>query len=155
MVEKKKIKVIGCGNFLAYDEGVGIHVVRRLQNEILPENVEVKELRNPGQLLVELVTGADKLIIIDACPGKSGAGTIHRFTLNGGSLKEILSNTIHAYNFYPVFELREKVSPHKLPREVVVIGIEIENRNKFCVGLSQSVFACLDEVINTVLKELY
>ncbi|RJX27236.1 MAG: hydrogenase, partial [Dethiobacter sp.] len=30
----KKIKIIGCGNLLAYDEGVGIHIVRRLKNEI-------------------------------------------------------------------------------------------------------------------------
>ena len=40
----KKIKIIGCGNLLAHDEGVGIHVVRRLQNEILPESVEILSL---------------------------------------------------------------------------------------------------------------
>ncbi len=154
-MKKRKIKIIGCGNLLAYDEGIGIHVARRLQNEILPENVEIMELRNPGQLLVELVSGADKIIIVDACPGNYGSGSIHRFTQNDGDLKNILSNTIHAYNFYPVFELREKMSPHKLPKEVVVIGIEVEERSKFRVGLSKNVFASINDAVKAVLKELY
>lgn len=153
----KNIKIIGCGNLLAYDEGVGIHVVRRLQNEILPEHVEIKELRNPGQLLVELVGGAEKLIIVDACAGKKNrkAGTVHRFAVNGGNIKDILAHTIHAYHFYPVFELREKVSAKKLPEELVVIGIEILERGKFCVGLSNEVFASLNNAIEVIMKELY
>lgn len=151
----KKIKIIGCGNLLAYDEGVGIHIVRRLKNEILPENVEVKELRTPGQMMMELLADTDKLIIIDACPGKCLPGTVHRYTDQDGSLKELLSNTIHALNFYTIFELREKVSPNRLPREVVIIGVEIEERHKFCVGLSKTVFASIDDVVKTVLDELY
>lgn len=146
----KKIKIIGCGNYLAYDEGVGIHVVKRLKNEILPGNVEVIELRNPGQLLLELVAGADKLIIIDASSENNKSGTIHKYTNNDGEIKDILANTLHAYSFYPVFELREK-----LPREIVVIGIEIEERKKFSVGLSHNVFSALDEAIKFVIDELY
>ncbi len=153
-MESKKIKVIGCGNLLAYDEGVGIHVVRKLKNHVLPENVEIKELRNPGQLLVELVSEADKLIIIDACAERGSVGAVHRYTLDDGEIKKILSNTIHAYHFYPVFELREQSNERKMPEEIVVFGIEIEKRNRFCVGLSQDVFAALEKAIATVMEEL-
>lgn len=154
----KKIKIIGCGNLLAHDEGVGIHVVRRLQNEILPESVEIRELRTPGQLLVELLAGSDKAIIIDACSNQGQAGTIYRYTLKDGessNLEEILYKTIHAYNFYPLLELRGKISPLGLPKEIVVIGIEIEERNRFCIGLSQNVFAVVDDVVQMIMKELY
>ncbi|MDO9534358.1 MAG: hydrogenase maturation protease [Bacillota bacterium] len=151
----KKIKIIGCGNLLAYDEGIGIHIVRRLNNEILPENVEVKELRTPGQLLVELLSGADKLIIIDACSSQCESGTVHRYSGSETSLEEMLSNTIHAHYFYPIFELRKKLTPHKMPDEMVVIAVEIEDRQKFCIGLSKSVFASIDDVVNTVINELY
>ncbi len=146
----KKIKIIGCGNYLAHDEGVGIHVVKRLKNEILPGDVEVLELRNPGQLLLELVAGADKLIIIDASSEENKGGTIHKYSNDDGEIKDILANTIHAYSFYPVFELREK-----LPGEIVVIGIEIEEHHKFSVGLSHNVFSALDEAVKVVLDELY
>ena len=152
----KKIKIIGCGNLLAYDEGIGIHIVRRLHNEILPENVEVKELRTPGQLLVELLSGADKLIIIDACSsGQCKSGTVNRYCGGDSSLEKMLANTIHAHNFYPIFKLRKKVSPHKMPEEMVVISVEIEDRQKFCVGLSKSVFASIDDVVKAVINELY
>ncbi len=153
-MENKKIKVIGCGNLLAYDEGVGIHLVRKLKNNTLPENVEIKELRNPGQLLAELVSEADKLIIVDACPEKDGEGTVHRFTRQDGEIRKILSNTIHAYHFYPVFELREQANTNKLPSEIVVFGIEIEKRNRFCVGLSQNVFTALEKALQAVMQEL-
>ncbi len=150
----KKIKVIGCGNLLAYDEGVGIHVVRRLKNHTLPDNIEIKELRNPGQLLLELVSEADKLIIVDACPEQGSVGTVHRYTRQDGEIKEILSNTIHAYHFYPVFELQEQSNHRNLPEEIVVFGIEIEKRNRFCVGLSQNIYESLDKAIQIVVEEL-
>ncbi|MGI6308567.1 MAG: hydrogenase maturation protease [Dethiobacteria bacterium] len=154
----KKIKIIGCGNLLAHDEGVGIHIVRRLQNEILPESVEIRELRSPGQLLVELLAGSDKVIIIDACSTQGPAGTVYRYTLKEGdsdNLEGILFKTIHAHNFYPLLELRGKISPSGLPKEIIVIGIEIEERHRFCIGLSQNVFAVVDEVVNMIMNELY
>lgn len=156
----KKIKVIGCGNLLAYDEGVGIHVVRGLQKEVLPENVEVRELRTPGQMLVELVSGADKLIIIDACGKGKQPGEVHRYNFKNenqekGDIEEILSRTIHGFNLIPVFELRQKFSPEKLPREIIVFGIEVSERNKFGVGLSNPVYRAMEKIIQTIVDELY
>jgi hydrogenase maturation protease len=157
-LEMKKIRIIGCGNLLAHDEGVGVHVVRRLQNEILPENVEIQEMRTPGKQLAELLTGSEKLIIIDACAEQDMAGTIHRHVLKKGdheALQEKLFQTLHAYNLYPFLKPGAKTSLPGLPREIVVICIEIEERHRFCVGLSQRVFAVLDDVVAMIMKELY
>ena len=154
----KKIKIVGCGNLLAHDEGVGVHVVRRLQSEILPESVEVRELRVPGQVLEELLIGSDKVIIIDACADHGEAGTVYRHTFKGdgnGKLKEMLHKTIHAHNFYPLLVDRGKILPGGLPKEIVVIGIEIEERNRSCIGLSQKVFAIVDDVVQMIMQELY
>lgn len=154
----KKIRIIGCGNLLAHDEGVGVHVLRRLQNEILPENVEIREMRAPGKQLTELLTGSEKLIIIDACAEQNMAGTIHCHVLKAGDnekLQEKLFQTIHAYNLYPFLKPGVKTSTLRLPREIVVICIEIEERHRFCVGLSQKVFAVVDDVVAMIMKELY
>ncbi len=154
----KKIHIIGCGNLLAHDEGVGIHVVRRLQNEILPGNVKILELRTPGRMLAELLSGSDKAIIIDAYANQGQAGTIHRYTYKAGvenRLEEVLFKTIHAYNLYPLLEGRSNIFPEGLPGEIVVIAIEIEERNRFCIGLSQNVFAVVDDVVQMILGDLY
>ena len=154
----KKIRIIGCGNLLAYDEGVGIHVARRLQNEILPERAEIRELRVPGRALEELLVGSDKAIIIDACASQKQAGTISRYALKDdedNKLKEVLYDTIHAYHFYPVLEKRGKTIMEGLPKEIVVICIEIEERDRFCIGLSQNIFAIVDDVVQMIMQELY
>jgi len=149
----KKIKVIGCGNILAFDEGVGIHIARRLRSEILPEWIKIEELSNPGQMLPELIIGSDKLLIIDACRNE---GFIRRYARGNGDIKSILSDTIHAVHLSPMFELKDKKYAKKLPEEVVVFGVKIsEERKKFGVGLSNEVFASLDNTINAVLQELY
>ncbi|NLJ57174.1 MAG: hydrogenase maturation protease [Firmicutes bacterium] len=154
----KKIRIIGCGNLLAHDEGVGVHVVRRLQNEILPENVEIQEMRTPGKQLTELLTGTEKIIIIDACTEQNNTGTVHRHVLKESAdekLQEKLFQTLHAYNLYPFLKPGTKTSSLGLPREIVIICIEIEERHRFCVGLSQKVFAVVDDVVAMIMKELY
>jgi len=152
----KKVKVLGCGNILAFDEGVGIHIVRQLRREILPERVEIEELKSPGKILPELITGSDKLIIIDACRGEDvHGGFAERYRWGDGELKNIFSRTIHAVHLSPLFELNETNFSRKLPQEIVIFGIKIGEKKKFGVGLSKEVFASLDDAINAVLQELY
>ena len=146
------IRIIGCGNILSYDEGVGVHVARKLNNKILPENVEIKELRASGQLNEDFITGADKIIIIDACVPESCRGiNVNRTTPKNNDLKDMFSQTMHAHNLYPLFS---SVSG-TLPEEIIIITVEIEVRDKFSIGLSKNVFSAVDNVIEKVMAELY
>ena len=152
----KSIKIIGCGNILAFDDGVGIHIIRRLRREILPEWVTIGELGNPGQMSVQLVAGADKLIVIDAYQGEVGqGGFIRRQFPHDADLKSIFSQTIHALYLSQIFETKDDAFSDKLPQEIIVFGVKILERNKFGVGLSYEVFAFLQGVINAILQELY
>ncbi|HHU76039.1 MAG TPA: hydrogenase maturation protease [Firmicutes bacterium] len=152
----KSIKIIGCGNILAFDEGVGIHIVRRLRREILPEWVVIEELGNPGQMSAQLVAGTDKLIVIDAYLGEFGQqGFIRRHFPQDTDLVNIFSQTIHAQHLSSIFEMKEEAFPGKIPQEITFFGVKIEERNKFGVGLSYEVFASLQGVINAILQELY
>lgn len=152
----KRIKIIGCGNILAFDEGVGIHIVRRLRREILPEWITIEELRNPGHMSIQLIAGSDKLIIIDAYLGEVGPeGFIRRHFPHDADLKSIFSRTIHAIYLSSMFEIKEDAFSEKLPQEIIVFGIRIGERNKFGIGLSHGVFASLENVIKAILHELY
>ncbi len=62
---QKKIVVLGVGNVLLRDEGVGIYVVNELAKEILPENVEVVDGGLVGRDFLPLLERADKLIIVN------------------------------------------------------------------------------------------
>ncbi|NKB16285.1 MAG: hydrogenase maturation protease, partial [Sphingomonadales bacterium] len=61
-----RILVLGIGNILLSDEGVGPHVVGRLADEYLvPDNVEVIDGGTSGMDLLDLVTSVDALVIVD------------------------------------------------------------------------------------------
>lgn len=104
---EQKILVIGLGNLLASDEGVGVHAVRRLQKVYAtPENVELVDGGTLGFELLERIENCDALILIDAV----NAGKVP------GTIVILQDNEIPAY-----FEM--KVSPHQQSfQEILAYG---------------------------------
>jgi len=74
--------ILGVGNLLLSDEGVGVHVANKLMEMDLPAGVEVIEGGTDGFRLMNVVTGADRLIVVDAVKGESPPGSIYRFDIN-------------------------------------------------------------------------
>jgi hydrogenase maturation protease len=74
-MENKKILVMGIGNYLMCDEGVGVHVAEQLLKEPLPEHIAVLDGGTGGFHLLEFFENHDHVILIDATldgrePGK-------------------------------------------------------------------------------------
>ncbi len=74
------VLVLGIGNVLMGDEGIGVHVVRRLSELPLPENVECLDGGTGSFLLLEPMQQARHVILIDATIDGQAAGTITRLT---------------------------------------------------------------------------
>ncbi|MBP1765835.1 MAG: hydrogenase expression/formation protein [Firmicutes bacterium] len=75
-----KITVLGVGNILLQDEGVGVRVVEEMTRRFaFPENVEVLDGGTLGMELMRFLLGTDKLIIIDAIDGSLPPGSIYEF----------------------------------------------------------------------------
>ena len=75
---KSKTLVLGIGNILMGDEGVGIHVVRELEKSDLPDNVECLDGGTGSMVLLQPMQEAEKLIIIDATIDGSPTGKVNR-----------------------------------------------------------------------------
>ncbi|MDR1919211.1 MAG: hydrogenase maturation protease [Tannerellaceae bacterium] len=71
-----KTLVLGVGNLLLQDEGVGIHLVRALENETLPPDVDILDGGTGGLHLLHWLQGYDRLILVDATLDHHPAGTI-------------------------------------------------------------------------------
>ena len=78
-MQQPKIMVMGVGNVLLSDEGLGVQFVDLLSQEELPDNVELLEGGTAGLELVHLINEVDYLIIIDAVNAKDEPGAIFRF----------------------------------------------------------------------------
>lgn len=72
-----KITVLGVGNLLLRDDGIGVHVINTLRNEYeFPESVHLIDGGTKGLDLLPFFEGNDKVLIIDAVDFKREPGTI-------------------------------------------------------------------------------
>jgi hydrogenase maturation protease len=145
--------VLGLGNVLLGDEGVGVRVVERLLERYdFPEGVQVMDGGNQGLYLLPYVEDATRLVVVDAVQARKPPGTLMRLT--GDEI--------------PIFLDVAKVSPHQeglqdvlavamlrgcLPDEVVFWGAQVESLD---VGLelSPAVASQVDALVEKVLVEL-
>jgi hydrogenase maturation protease len=74
----KKILIMGIGNYLMADEGVGVHAAEQLQRMTWPENIEVLDGGTGGFHLLEYFEVHDHVILIDATLDGREPGTIVR-----------------------------------------------------------------------------
>ncbi|MBC8600135.1 HyaD/HybD family hydrogenase maturation endopeptidase [Parabacteroides acidifaciens] len=72
----EKILILGVGNLLLKDEGVGIHVIRALENEELPPNVSLMDGGTGGLHLIAWIQDYDRIIMVDATLDDNLPGTI-------------------------------------------------------------------------------
>ena len=73
-----KTLVLGLGNILMADEGVGVHVVRALEQHPLPAHVECLDGGTGGFILLEPMQLADRVVMIDAAADGNPVGTVTR-----------------------------------------------------------------------------
>ena len=71
-----RILVMGIGNYLMADEGVGVHVAQRLAKLSLPDTVDVVDGGTGGFHLLEYFENYSKIILVDATLDDQPAGTI-------------------------------------------------------------------------------
>jgi hydrogenase maturation protease len=76
MLQKNKVLILGIGNYLMGDEGIGVHVANRLQNESLPAEVDIVDGGTGGFHLLEYFETYETIILIDATLDNNPNGTI-------------------------------------------------------------------------------
>lgn len=76
--EKNKLLILGIGNVLMGDEGVGVHVVNEVKKAAFPANVECLDGGTGSFLLLEAMQKAEKVILIDACIDGAEAGEVRK-----------------------------------------------------------------------------
>ena len=103
-IMNNRILVIGCGNLLAADDGIAIHVAKSLKKYPLPPHVEIIEAGCPGLDALRLWEGEQKVIIIDAVKSGAVPGTVHVFNSDDVIPREILPLSTHSINLADALE---------------------------------------------------
>lgn len=155
-----KTLVIGLGNPILTDDGVGVKVAYELERTLgdeLRECVCITECSVGGLRLMEAMVGYDRVILIDALLSQNGnkPGRISRMTLGELTMISATQHSASAHDTTLVTALDTgRELGLNLPDEIIIFAIEVENVIDFSEGLTQEVAAAVPKVTDAVLAEL-
>lgn len=150
--QSKKIHIIGIGNTLYSDEGVGVHLLPFLEDALSNySHVEIIEGATDGMKLLEPVEEADYLIVIDAINAGKPVGEL--ITIRNEEIPQYfgIKMSIHQVGFQEVlFAARLQ---ERLPEEMVMFGIQPESL-ELGIELSAVVKKRLPELVAMVVEQV-
>jgi hydrogenase maturation protease len=148
----KKIIILGIGNILFKDEGVGVYASRYLKkNYLFSSNIEIVDGGTFGLELLRFCQEYDKVIILDTISIKDKAGVI--YSLPSDELVGLGScrGTAHEVEVVQVLEICSMLD---FESEVLVIGIVPKDIQSVEIGLSDEVRLNFPLFIDEVVKEV-
>lgn len=140
--------MLGVGNVLLSDEGVGIHIIKKLSAIELPREVEIIDGGTAGYELIGFFRNKKKVIIIDCINADEPPGTMLLITPQHLDLRCRPSISIHQEGLYELLTQAEFINP--LP-EIIIVGIVPENIERFSMELSPTLQLALDGIIQKIL----
>ncbi len=150
MESQKKTLVLGLGNTIMGDEGVGVHVVRAIAQHALPAGVECLDGGTGGFILLEPLQQADRIILIDAAADGNAVGTVTRTT---PEFSRDYPPTLTAHDI-GVKDLLDAFYMQGGERRVVLYAISIDPRQSISLELSERVEMAANEAVVRILEEL-
>lgn len=149
---KKPVLVLGVGNILLQDEGVGVHVAQEIMKLDLPDHVEVIDGGTAGYDLVALVDGREKVIVIDAIMSETDPpGTLYRMSPENLQPTFQGKTSIHQFEFLDVLGMTYLTGT--VP-ETVIFGVVPKEFESFGMELTPEIRALVPRLIELVLEEL-
>ena len=145
--KSNNVLVLGIGNFLMGDEGVGVHIVQRMEKMKLPEHIDVLDGGTGGFFLMNVFDEYKKIIMIDATMDGKPAGTIKiiRPKFASDYPKTLSVHDVGLKDMIEALYLQEK-----LP-DIYLMTISIEVIHPMKIGLSQAVESVVQRAIEKIL----
>jgi hydrogenase maturation protease len=145
-----KTLVLGLGNVLMGDEGVGVHVVRAVEKHALPVDVECLDGGTGGFTLLGPLQGAGRIVIVDAAADGNPPGTVTRTTprFSRDYPPTLTAHDIGVKDLLDVFYIQGG-GPG-----VVLYAIAIDPQQPISMELSAVAAQAAEETVRRILAEL-
>jgi len=142
--------VLGLGNVIMGDEGVGVHVVRAVEKRTLPASVECLDGGTGGFILLEPLQNADRVILIDAAADGNPPGTVTRTT---PQFSKDYPPTLTAHDI-GVKDLLDAFYIQGGTKDVVLYAIAIDPHQPIRMTLSEECAKAAEEAERRIVAEL-
>ena len=142
--------MLGLGNVLMGDEGIGVHVVRALEKHTLPAGVECLDGGTGGFVLLGPLQNADRIILIDAAADGNPIGTVTRTTprFSRDYPPTLTAHDIGVKDLLDVFYIQGG------SHDVILYAITIDPQQPISMELSEGTLHAAKEAERMILAEL-
>jgi hydrogenase maturation protease len=150
----KKTIILGVGNPILKDDGVGIHVAEELKKQIKKPGVTIDSAFTGGMNLLDLMVDHDRAILIDAVKMENKKiGDVGLFGL--GELSALHTCNPHDISLPQAVDLAKKLGHNKIPKDIKIVGINIgELGCEFGEELSFEIANAIPKAVELVKKEV-
>lgn len=142
--------VLGLGNPIVTDDGVGIEIARGIGQRC--PGIDVEDTSEAGLALLDYITGYDKLIIIDSIKtGKGEPGDV--FKLELGDLKGAMNSTCsHSLDLLSAFQVGQGLGCD-MPQSVSIYAVEVKDNSTFSEGCTQEIADKMPSIVREIVRE--
>jgi hydrogenase maturation protease len=151
------VRIIGLGNSILTDDGVGIYAARELARRLTPPglslDIDIVESEVAGFALLELMAGWERVILLDAIQFEGvEPGTVVR--VDPKDLHTSLRiRSVHDIDLPTALELGRRVG-FDMPTELTIFGIQVQDALTFGESLTEPAKCGMRKAVDLVLKEI-
>lgn len=146
----QRVLILGIGNILQSDDGIGVHIVNHILDSgiPLPEEIEVVDGGTAGFDLLSVMKGRDRIIIVDALKTDDIPGSIYRFSPEN-VVNSRASISLHEVGIKEVIRMLGLLGENP---EIEIIGIVPKDISTFNIGISPAVKESIPGAVEQILK---
>jgi hydrogenase maturation protease len=144
-----KTLIVGMGNLIYKDEGIGVHVIEKMNKMELPGHIELLDIGTSTLDLISYLEGVEKLVVIDAMKAGGTPGTIYKCRPEDLLPAQEGPISLHEIGLLETLDMAKKKG---LEIDAVVIGVEPKVFD-WGMELSDEVKSKIPTIIEAVLKE--
>jgi hydrogenase maturation protease len=143
-------RIIGVGNLLLRDEGVGVHLIEYLREKSLPPDVELIDAAAGGFDLLEHIEGAERVVIVDAIKAEGEPGAVYKFTPADFQTDAVTTTSLHDVALKDIFHILEL---KKALPAITIFGVQ-PKEIALSAELSPVIAALLPRLADLAIEEI-
>lgn len=137
--------IVGLGNPVRSDDGVGLRVIEHIEAAGAPDGVDLVAAGTPGLGILDLIAGYRRAVIVDAIDIGADPGTVHHFELADVE-KRAPTHTIasHGIDLTAALSLGRRLGL-TLPEKIHIAAVQIEDATTLCERCTRAVEGAIAE----------
>ncbi|MEO0582166.1 MAG: hydrogenase maturation protease [Bacteroidota bacterium] len=151
-----KISILGFGNPVREDDGVGIYVIERLKERISDPDVEILDMGTAAFEILFQLKGKDRIILVDAVINTGEpVGTLFKLPASAieGHIQDDPLVFLHSLKWDQALSYAKKIFPDEMPHEIDVYLVAI-NETRFNTEMTPEATKGGDELVDKIVQDL-